>query len=100
MASREGFDAGIVGGRCAGSATALLLARRGRRVLILDRDEFPSDLTASTHMVWHSGVASLKRWGLLERLQATGCRPMKRFNLDFGEFTLVGLAPPAGEVDE
>jgi 2-polyprenyl-6-methoxyphenol hydroxylase-like FAD-dependent oxidoreductase len=51
-------------------------------------------------MVWHSGVASLKRWGLLERLRATGCAPMKKFILDFGEFALTGFAPPAGDVDE
>ena len=94
------FDVIVVGARCAGSATALLLARRGHRVLLLDRDEFPSDLKASTHMVWHSGVASLKRWGLLERLRATGCAPMKKFILDLGEFTLTGFAPPAGDVDE
>jgi len=100
MPNQRPFDAIVVGARCAGSATAMLLARRGHRVLLLDRDEFPSDLKASTHLVWHSGVASLKRWGLLERLRATGCAAMKKFNLDLGQLTLTGFAPPAGDVDE
>lgn len=100
MPNQRPFDAIVVGARCAGSATAMLLARRGHRVLLLDRNEFPSDLKASTHMVWHSGVASLKRWGLLDRLRATGCPPMKKIMLDLGQFALTGFAPPAGDVDE
>jgi len=100
MPNQRPFDTIVVGARCAGSATAMLLARRGHRVLLLDRSEFPSDLKASTHMVWHSGVASLKRWGLLERLRATGCPPMKKIILDLGQFALAGFAPPAGDVDE
>lgn len=100
MPNQRPFDAIVVGARCAGSATAMLLARRGHRVLLLDRSEFPSDLKASTHMVWHSGVASLRRWGLLDRLRATGCPPMKKIMLDLGQFALTGFAPPAGDVDE
>jgi 2-polyprenyl-6-methoxyphenol hydroxylase-like FAD-dependent oxidoreductase len=100
MPGPKPYDAIVVGARCSGSATAMLLARRGHRVLLLDRNRFPSDLRASTHMIWHSGTASLKRWGLLERLRATGARPMKKFHLDFGEFVLSGFAPPAGDVEE
>jgi flavin-dependent dehydrogenase len=96
----ERFDAIVVGARCAGSSTAMLLARRGHKVLLFDRDEFPSDRRMSTHMVWHGGVATLSRWGLLEELKATNCQRMKKFNLDLGEFVLSGYAPPAGDVDE
>jgi 2-polyprenyl-6-methoxyphenol hydroxylase-like FAD-dependent oxidoreductase len=78
----------------------MLLARRGHNVLILDRNSFPSDRTASTHMVWHSGVAYLSRWGLLDRLKGTGCPPMRNLNLDLGELVLSGHAPPAGEIAE
>jgi 2-polyprenyl-6-methoxyphenol hydroxylase-like FAD-dependent oxidoreductase len=78
----------------------MLLARRGHKVLILDRNPFPSDGTVSTHMVWHSGVAYLSRWGLLERLESTGCPPMRNFNLDLGELVLTGQAPPAGDIAE
>ena len=94
------FDVIVVGARCAGSSTAMLLGRHGHRVLLLDRNQFPSDMTASTHMIWQSGVECLHRWGLLERLRETGCTSMRKFNLDMGEFVLSGYAPPAGEVDD
>lgn len=94
MTKGEHFDVIVVGGRCAGSATAMLLARAGRRVLILDREDLPTDMKASTHMIWHSGVASLARWGLLERLKGTGCPAMTSFTLDLGGLVLKGVAPP------
>jgi 2-polyprenyl-6-methoxyphenol hydroxylase-like FAD-dependent oxidoreductase len=73
----------------------MLLARRGHRVLVLDRNAFPSDRLASTHMVWHAGAEQLSDWGLLDRLKTTGCPPMRNVNLDLGEFVLAGHAPPA-----
>ncbi len=78
----------------------MLLARKGHEVLVLDRNAFPSDRLASTHMVWHSGVEHLSRWGLLDRVVATGCPPMRNFTLDLGELLLRGHAPPAGAVSE
>jgi 2-polyprenyl-6-methoxyphenol hydroxylase-like FAD-dependent oxidoreductase len=83
------FDAIVVGARCAGSPTAMLLARKGYRVLVVDRATFPSD-TISTHMVHPRGVDALARWGLLARLTATGCPPIQRYTFDFGPFTLAG----------
>jgi flavin-dependent dehydrogenase len=83
------FDAIVVGARCAGSPTALLLARQGYRVLLLDRAAFPSD-TVSTHMVHPPGVASLDGWGLLDGLVATGCPPIDTYEFDFGPFTISG----------
>ncbi len=74
------YDAIVVGARCAGSPTAMLLARAGRRVLLLDRATFPRD-TLSTHYIHQSGVARLARWGLLDRLAATGCPPIRRYTL-------------------
>ena len=59
MTSRP-YDAIVVGARCAGSPTAMLLARRGYRVLVLDRARFPSD-TVSTHLIHAPGVAALGR---------------------------------------
>ena len=58
---KNGYDAIIVGARCAGSPTAMLLARKGYRVLVGDRATFPSD-TVSTHVVHPMGVAALARW--------------------------------------
>jgi 2-polyprenyl-6-methoxyphenol hydroxylase-like FAD-dependent oxidoreductase len=83
------YDAIIVGARCAGSPTAMLLARKGYRVLVVDRATFPSD-TLSTHVVQPLATAALARWGLLERLAATGCPPMHTYAFDFGPFTLSG----------
>jgi 2-polyprenyl-6-methoxyphenol hydroxylase-like FAD-dependent oxidoreductase len=83
------YDAIVVGARCAGSPTAMLLARRGHKVLVVDRATFPSD-TVSTHLLHPPGVASLRRWGLLERLTATGCPPIGTYAFDFGPFTISG----------
>src|SRR5207344_1463552 len=83
------YDAIVVGARCAGSPTAMLLARQGHRVLVVDRATFPSD-TVSTHVVHPPGAAALARWGLIDRLTATGCPPMHTYAFDFGPFTLSG----------
>lgn len=87
------FDAIVVGARCAGSPTAMLLARAGHRVLLLDRSTFPSD-TLSTHAVHAPGVAALRRWGLLDAVTATGCPPISTYRFDFGFFTIEGTPPP------
>jgi flavin-dependent dehydrogenase len=89
------YDAIVMGARCAGSPAAMLLARNGYRVLVLDRATFPSD-TVSTHIVQPQGVASLKRWGLLDRLTATGCPPINTYAFDFGPLTITG-APGTAE---
>jgi flavin-dependent dehydrogenase len=93
------YDVIVVGARCGGSPTAMLLARKGYRVLLLDRDTFPSD-HLSTHWIHQPGVARLARWGLRERLAATGCPPITTITMDLGPFALRGTPPPAGEVAE
>jgi flavin-dependent dehydrogenase len=65
------YDAIIVGARCGGSATAMLLARLGHSVLVVDRAEFPSD-TFSTHFVTAPGTALLERWGAVPKLKERG----------------------------
>lgn len=62
------YDVVVVGARCAGSATAMGLARRGYRVLLVDKAEFPSD-TISTHLVKPRAIAYLDRWGLRPALE-------------------------------
>lgn len=91
------YDAIVVGARCAGSPTAMLLARRGYRVLLVDRAEFPSD-TLSTHYIHQPGGACLARWGLLEAVAASGCPPIERQIFDVGPFALAGVPPPADGV--
>jgi 2-polyprenyl-6-methoxyphenol hydroxylase-like FAD-dependent oxidoreductase len=85
----KAYDAIIVGARCAGSPAAMLLARKGYRVLLVDRATFPSD-TLSTHILHPLGTAALSRWGLLDRLVATGCPPIDTYAFDFGPFTISG----------
>ena len=87
------YDAIVVGARAAGSPTAMLLARKGYRVLLVDRARFPSD-TTSTHLIHNPGTAALKRWGLLERLIATGCPPVDTYRFDFGPVVLAGKPRP------
>ena len=83
------YDVIVVGARCAGSPTAMLLARKGYKVLVVDRSVFPSD-TVSTHVVHPLGVTALRRWGLLDRLVASGCPPIDTYAFDFGPFTITG----------
>jgi 2-polyprenyl-6-methoxyphenol hydroxylase-like FAD-dependent oxidoreductase len=93
--ARNQYDAIVVGARCAGSPTAMLLARKGYKVLVVDRARFPSD-TVSTHLLHPPGVAALARWGLLEPLVASGCPPIDTYAFDLGPFTLSG-APGTAE---
>src|SRR6185503_9637092 len=88
------YDAIIVGARCAGSPLAMLLARKGYRVLLLDKAAFPSD-TISTHHIHQPGVARLKRWGLLEKIQATNVPGTTSIRFDVGPFALTGPPPAA-----
>jgi len=88
MAANE-YDVIVVGARCAGSPTAMLLARKGYRVLLVDRATFPSD-TVSTHIVHPPGVGALDRWGLLGAVTATGCPPIDTYAFDFGPLVLEG----------
>jgi 2-polyprenyl-6-methoxyphenol hydroxylase-like FAD-dependent oxidoreductase len=83
------YDAIVIGARCAGSPTAMLLARKGYSVLVVDRATFPSD-TISTHLVHPPGLAALRRWGLLDQVVATGCPPIHTYAFDFGAFQLAG----------
>jgi len=86
------YDVLVVGARCAGSPTAMLLARLGYRVLLVDRATFPSD-APRCHFVQPPGVARLKRWGLLENIKATGCPSIPAVRFDVGPFVLVGSSP-------
>jgi len=83
------YDAIVVGARCAGSPTAMLLARQGYRVLVVDRATFPSD-TLSTHILHPPAMEAMQRWGLHDRLVATGCPPIDTYTFNVGPFTLAG----------
>jgi len=70
------FDAVIVGARCAGAATAMLLARAGAHVLLVDRANYGSD-TLSTHALMRGAVLQLHRWGVLPAIVAVGTPPVQ-----------------------
>jgi 2-polyprenyl-6-methoxyphenol hydroxylase-like FAD-dependent oxidoreductase len=69
-------DVVVVGARTAGAATALLLARLGHDVVLLDRADLPSD-TISTHQIARTGVVALRRWGLLDAVLASGAPALR-----------------------
>ena len=76
-------DVVVVGARAAGSATALLLARMGHDVAVLERAQFPSD-TLSTHSISRSGVVQLSRWGLLDQVLASGAPAIHQVTFHVG----------------
>jgi flavin-dependent dehydrogenase len=94
--SSSAWDVIIIGGRAAGASTALLLARAGVRVLVVERARRGSD-TLSTHALMRGGVLQLHRWGLLDRVAATGAPPIRRVTFHYGYDSMpVTLKPYAG----
>ena len=81
------YDAIVIGARCSGSATAMLLARKGHRVLLVDRAMFPSDIPHG-HLIHRGGPKRLASWGLLDRVIATGCPAVTSMCSDLGDFSL------------
>ena len=78
------YDTVIVGARCAGAATAMLLARGGQRVLAVDRQPYGSD-TLSTHALMRPAVMQLSRWGLLQSLIRSGAPLIEETTFHYGE---------------
>jgi flavin-dependent dehydrogenase len=89
-------DVIIVGARCAGAATAMLLARHGLRVLVLDRARYGSD-TVSSHALMRGGVLQLQRWGVLDQIVAAGTPPVTKVVFHYpDDTTRISLKPAAG----
>ena len=90
------YDVVVVGARCAGAATALLLARAGHRVLLVDRGRYGTD-TLSTHALMRGAVVQLHRWSLLPAVIATGTTPVRQATFFYGdEQVSVPIAPRDG----
>ncbi len=85
------YDVIVVGARCAGASAAMLLAREGYRVLLLDRARFPSD-TLSTLYIHQPGVAHLERWRLLDAVRASGCPSLGHTIYETADVRLEGCA--------
>jgi flavin-dependent dehydrogenase len=94
--SRSRYDAIVVGARCAGAATAMLLARQGLRVLAVDRGSYGAD-TLSTHALMRGGVVQLQRWGLLPAVLAAGTPPIRTVTFDYaGDEVVIPIATRDG----
>jgi len=91
-------DVVIVGARCAGAAAAMLLARRGLNVLVLERARRGAD-TLSTHALMRGGAVLLRRWGLLDRIAAAGTPAIRRTAFHYGDDTTTVSIKPAAGVD-
>src|SRR6266536_664185 len=78
------YDTIVVGGRCAGAATAMLLARGGLRVLVIEAGR-PGTETLSTHALMRGGVLQLDRWGLLDAVVAAGTPAIRYAEFVYGE---------------
>lgn len=91
-------DVVVVGARCAGAATAMLLARQGFDVVVLDRVDFPSD-TLSTHAIARGGIVQLARWGLLDEVIASGAPPIRSISFHFPGGELVREVKDRAGVD-
>lgn len=92
------YDALVVGARAAGAATAMLLARRGLSVLLVDRGRYGAD-TLSTLALMRGGVLQLVRWGLAGRLRAAGTPPVRRTTFHYGDEALAVAIKPGDGVD-
>ncbi len=86
------YDVIVVGARCAGSPTAMLLARAGQRVLLCDKSTFPSD-KLSTHYIQPQGVKCLEAWGLLDAVIATNAPAITSFAV-YGAGDALLFQPP------
>jgi flavin-dependent dehydrogenase len=91
-------DVVVVGARCAGAATAMLLGRLGFRVTVVERGQIPSD-TLSTHGIARGGVVQLARWGLLDRVLATGAPAIRHVMFRAGDAEEIRSVKPRAGVD-
>jgi flavin-dependent dehydrogenase len=91
------YDAIIVGARCGGAPLAMLLAKAGHRVLLVDRMAFGTDIM-STHYVKRSGANLLNQWGLLDAVRDAGTPAIDQLNFEIDDTRLSGNAPPCDDV--
>ncbi len=90
------YDAVVIGARCAGAATAMLLARAGQRVLVVDRGRYGTD-TRSTHALIRGAVVQLHRWNVLPAVVAAGTTPVRQATFFYGDEAVpVPIAPRDG----
>jgi flavin-dependent dehydrogenase len=99
MSAPNTYDVVVVGGRVAGASTAMLLARAGAKVALVDRGTYGSD-TQSTHGLMRAGVLQLSRWGVLDEVIAAGTPAIRRTLFHYaGEDTVTVSIRPTPHVN-
>ncbi len=83
------YDAIVIGARCGGAPTAMLLARKGYKALLVDRARFPKDIPHG-HFIHRHGPRRLHQWGLLDRIVDTNCPLITSITRDDGGIALTG----------
>ena len=96
--STSTHDVIVVGARAGGASTAMLLARAGLDVLVVDRSRYGAD-TLSTHALMRAGVVLLDRWGLLDRVIDAGTPAIRRTTFSFAEQDVAIAIDPGSGVD-
>lgn len=92
------YDVVIAGARCAGASTAMLLARSGLRVLVVDPVRYGKD-TLSTHALMRGAVLQLHRWGLLDAVRESGAPPIGTTTFHYGDEQIKVVIKPRDGVD-
>ena len=87
------YDVIVIGARAAGAPTAMLLAQKGYKVLLVDRVHFPS-ASPLANLIQLKGCAALNRWGLLERVLDSNCPPVSKAILQMAYYSLQGVYLP------
>ncbi len=95
---KDRYDVVVVGARCAGAATARLLAAAGLDVLLVDRTRLPAD-TVSTHAMLPGGIVQLRRWGLLDAVAGTGATAVDAVQITAGEVSFTAPVKHIGGVE-
>jgi len=95
---RRSHDVIVVGARAAGSALAGILARLGHDVIVVDRAVLPSD-TVSTHQIARTGMVALRRWNVLDEVQASGSPALREITFHRAEGSVTRPVRPSSGVE-
>ena len=94
----QSYDAIIIGARCAGTATGMLMARDDARVLIVDRETEMFD-TLSTHALMRPAVTLLDQWGLLNQIATAETPVVRSTHFHYGSERIDVPIKPAGNAE-
>ncbi len=75
----DNYDAIVIGGGPAGSTAAAVLAQKGRRVIVLEKEKFPRYHIGESLLPY--GYFTLERIGMLEKMKASHFT--KKFSVQF-----------------